>query len=74
MMSDLDDLSIESVESAQSDGTTIADFFRKNGIDSIQEEEKVLESVGCRIPSSLWEHVSFTQGQSDILKRLYGYS
>lgn len=69
-----DDLYIESVESAPPDGTTIADFFRKNGIESVQEEEKVLESVGCRIPSSLWEHVNFTQGQFDILKRLYGYS
>jgi hypothetical protein len=69
-----DDLSAESVESVPDDDGSIASFFRRNGIDSIQEEDAVLASVGCRIPSSLWEHVSLTQGQLDMLKRLYGYA
>jgi len=59
--------------SNSSDNTVIADFFRRNGIDTVQEELKVLDSISCKIPSSLWEHVALTRGQLEELQRLYGY-
>lgn len=51
---------------------TISDVFRINGVDTISEQNKILNLINSKIPSKLWNAVLITSIQELILTS-HGY-
>lgn len=53
---------------------TISEFFQRNGIEKIADQDAVLDLIDSRTPANLWAGVQLTVAQCALLGKVHGYA